>query len=123
MSALLDTTIALNLVPVIVSIDGEGNPSCPDANVSSKNTVVYWTFDGSGAGYTFDDPAITFGTQSTDFPYPSWTQSPATVCALFDRCHIAGQYTYSVNVVAPNGDKRRVDPVIKNGNTVGGGGG
>jgi hypothetical protein len=93
------------------------------ADALGRETPRYWTFDSSGAGYTFDDPAITFGTQPTDFPYPSWTQAPATVCALFDRCHIAGQNTYSVNVVGPNGEKRRVDPVIKNGNTVGGGGG
>jgi hypothetical protein len=130
MSALLDTytdtdtgTIALNVVHVVVSIDGQGQPSCPDANVTAKNTIVYWTFDASGAGYTFDDPAISFGTQPNDFPYPSWTQAPAIVCALFDRCHIAGQYDYSINVIAPSGAKLRVDPVIKNGNTVGGGGG
>jgi len=116
--------VVLNVKHVVVTIDGSGNPVCtPDpVNVASNNVLVYATIDPSATGYTFPDSnAIVINTQNSDFPYQSWTVKP-TLAAVLDLGHNAGNYDYTVFVNSPTGQKLRVDPVIKNGNTGGGGG-
>jgi hypothetical protein len=123
MSALAPEVV-VNVKHVVVTIDGSGNPVVtPDTvNVTSNYVLVYATIDPSAPGYTFPDTdAIVVNTQNSDFPYPSWTVKP-TLAAVVDLGHNAGSYNYTVFVNGPTGQKLRVDPVIKNGNTGGGGG-
>jgi hypothetical protein len=113
--------IAINVKHVSVTIDSSGNPVCtPDPlYVGSTNVLVYATLDATG--YTFPDTgALVITGAPPDFPYQSWTVKPQ-LAALLDLGHNSGDYGYTVYVNGPSG-VRKVDPVIKNGNTGGGGG-
>jgi hypothetical protein len=113
--------VVINVKHVSVTIDGNGNPVCnPDpVYVNQNNVLVYATLDA--AGYTFPDSGalVISGTQP-DFPYQSWTVKPQ-LAALLDLRNNLGDFSYTVTVNGPSGS-RSVDPVIRNGNTGGGGG-
>jgi hypothetical protein len=125
--------VVLNVRHVVVSIDpSTGNPVCtPDTTpVNLINVLIYASLDTNAvtAGYTFPDSnAIAISNLPNDnFPYPSWTikngGGKKVNCAIFDSFASTGSFNYTVNVVSPTGQRLRVDPIIQNGDTGGGGG-
>jgi hypothetical protein len=121
MSAVAPDTL-LNVKHVSVTIDSSGNWTCtPDpVVVGQSNVLVYATLDNS-PGYSFPDTgAIVIDNAPSDFPYQSWTVKPQ-LAAILDLHANLGDFKYTVNAIGPNGPVS-YDPVIRNGNTGGGGG-
>jgi hypothetical protein len=135
MSAMAPEAV-LNVRHVTVSIDpNTGQPVCtPDTTpVNLANVLIYASLDTNAvtAGFTFpDNNAIAINNPPNpdpNFPYPSWTikngGGKKVNAALFDALASTGSFNYTVSVVSPTGQRLRVDPVIQNGETGGGGGG
>lgn len=81
-------------------------------SVSTPNALI--EFDLVTPGYSFDpDSPITFNSVTTDFP-DLWFIS-ATQLTMRDRCINAGDFAFTIHVVADiSGLRYSVDPTVRN---------
>lgn len=106
-------------VAVSVTVDSSGNVDIvckPDpVPVSNCNTLLAFNLDTS-TGFRFRTRgAIELNEPDSDFPYPSWTVTPA-LATLYDLCNNVDTFKYSVYVVdTRTGQEYSLDPEIRNG--------
>ena len=110
--------LGLHVSHVTVTVAPDGTVSCtPDPlGVDKHDALVAFRLDTDG--YHFPDAnAIVVNTQSSDFPYASWTIQPR-LAGIADLCKIPGPIKYTVTIVDDaTGQATSLDPVIHNGTT------
>lgn len=111
------------VIELIVTVEG-GQPVVTPHQVVVTNQPTLLYFRLKTAGHSFpENHAIEVTDPGCDFPYSSWTlvdtegipPAPlATRAVLFDANQRSGTFSYTVNVITPEGARLSFDPSIEN---------